>query len=92
MRLRGVIWECRLASSTGRVDLITDGDPTGEELTMSRYCLKCRMHREVQEAEEVTLKNGRAATRDKCGECGTTMFRIGEEAPSEQKVECTCAG
>ena len=44
---------------------------------MSGYCLKCRAHREMQEVEGVTLKNGRAAARGKCGECGTTMFRMG---------------
>lgn len=47
---------------------------------MTGYCLKCRAHREMQKAEEVTLKNGRAATRGKCGECGTTMFRMGGTA------------
>ena len=44
---------------------------------MSGYCLKCRAHRAMQEAEEVTLKNGRVATRSQCGECGTSMFRMG---------------
>ena len=44
---------------------------------MSGYRMKCRAHREMSAAEEVTLKNGRLATRGKCGECGTTMFRIG---------------
>ena len=44
---------------------------------MTGYCLKCREHREMQQAEEVTLKNGRLATRGKCDECGTTMFRMG---------------
>ena len=48
-----------------------------KEFTMNGYCLKCRAHREMQEPEEVTLKNGRLATRGKCGECGTTMFRMG---------------
>ncbi len=47
---------------------------------MSGYCLKCRAHREMQEPEEVTLKNERLATRGKCGECGTTMFRMGGTA------------
>lgn len=72
-----MIWECRPASSTGRVARIINDDPDIKELKMSGYCLKCRAHREMQEAEEVTLKNGRAATRGKCGECGTTMFRMG---------------
>ena len=42
---------------------------------MTGYCLKCRDHREMQEVEEVTMKNGRPASR---GKCGTTMFRIGK--------------
>ena len=44
---------------------------------MTGYCLKCKDHREIQEAEQVTMKNGRAATRGRCGECGSTMFRTG---------------
>ena len=45
---------------------------------MTGYCLKCRESREIQNSEQVTMKNGRPAIRGKCGECGTTMFRIGE--------------
>ena len=44
---------------------------------MTGYCLKCRESREIQNAQQVTMKNGRPATRGACGECGTTMFRIG---------------
>ena len=44
---------------------------------MTGYCLKCRESREMQEAEQITMKNGRAATRGKCAECGAAMFRIG---------------
>ena len=33
---------------------------------MTGYCLKCRESREMQEAEQVTMKNGRPATRGKC--------------------------
>ena len=45
---------------------------------MTGYCLKCRGIREIVEAEQVTMKNGRPATRGKCGECGRTMFSIGK--------------
>ena len=45
---------------------------------MQAYCLKCRDHREVDNAEAVTLKNGRPATRGKCATCGATVFRIGK--------------
>ena len=44
---------------------------------MTGYCLKCRESREIQKPEQVTMKNGRSAARGTCGECGTTMFRIG---------------
>ncbi len=45
---------------------------------MQAYCLKCRDHRDVQNAQQVTLKNGKPATRGKCAVCGATMFRIGK--------------
>ena len=40
------------------------------------YCVKCRQKREMQNAEEVTMKNGRKAMQGKCGVCGTKLFRI----------------
>ena len=39
-------------------------------------CVKCREKREMIEAEEVTMKNGRKAMQGKCPECGTKLFRI----------------
>ena len=45
---------------------------------MTGYCLKCRESREIQNGQPVTMKNGRAGTRGKCGECGATMFRMGK--------------
>ena len=45
---------------------------------MTGYCMKCKESREMQETEQVTMKNGRPATRGKCGECGTGMYRIGK--------------
>ena len=47
---------------------------------MQAYCLKCRAHRDIQNAEEVQLKNGRPATKGKCSVCGATVFRIGKAA------------
>ena len=44
---------------------------------MTGYCMKCRESRDIQDAQRVTMKNGRPATRGKCGDCGTTIFRIG---------------
>ena len=46
---------------------------------MQAYCLKCRTQREMREAKQVTLKNGRPATQGQCPVCGTKMFRIGKK-------------
>ena len=40
------------------------------------YCVKCKAKREMQEAEEVTMKNGRLAMKGKCPDCGTGLYRI----------------
>ena len=40
------------------------------------YCLKCRTKTESKDLEEVTTKNGKAATRGICSVCGTKTFRI----------------
>ncbi len=45
---------------------------------MEAYCFKCRSKREINNPEEVTLKNGRPATHGTCPECGTKVFRIGK--------------
>jgi RNase P subunit RPR2 len=41
------------------------------------YCVKCKAKREMKDAEEVTMKNGKPAVKGKCHECGTGMYRIG---------------
>jgi len=40
------------------------------------YCVKCKEKREMQDATEVTMKNGRRAMKGKCGVCGTGMYKI----------------
>jgi hypothetical protein len=44
---------------------------------MQGYCLKCREKREMQDANEVTLKNGRAAIQGACQICGTKITVMG---------------
>ena len=44
---------------------------------MTAYCMKCRQQREVSNAQSVTMKNGRPATKGTCSVCGTTVFKIG---------------
>ena len=45
---------------------------------MEGYCVKCRKKRTIGNAAQVTMKNGKPATRGTCPVCGTTMFRIGK--------------
>ncbi|MCH2674251.1 MAG: DUF5679 domain-containing protein [Chloroflexota bacterium] len=47
---------------------------------MQAYCFKCRNKREISNAQQVTLKNGRPATRGTCPECGTKVSRIGKSS------------
>ena len=44
---------------------------------MQGYCMKCREKREMQDAQEVTLKNGRAAMQGTCAVCGTKITVMG---------------
>lgn len=40
------------------------------------YCVKCKARKEIAEAVEETMKNGRRAIKGKCPTCGTVMFKI----------------
>lgn len=42
------------------------------------YCVKCKSKREIKDAKEITMKNGRPATQGLCPECGTKIFKIGK--------------
>ena len=46
---------------------------------MQGYCVKCREKREMKDAKEVTMKNGKPATKGVCPVCGTVMFKIGKK-------------
>jgi hypothetical protein len=54
-----------------------------EEDTVQGYCLKCREKREMQDASEVTLKNGRAAIQGTCPVCGTKITVMGGKKAAE---------
>lgn len=47
---------------------------------MQAYCLKCRTQREVKDARQIVMKNGKPATEGTCPVCGAKMFRIGKAA------------
>jgi NAD-dependent SIR2 family protein deacetylase len=40
------------------------------------YCVKCKSKKEMKDAKEVEMKNGRKAMKGKCPDCGTGMYRI----------------
>ena len=40
------------------------------------YCVKCKAKKEMKDAKEVTMKNGRKAMKGVCPSCGTGMYRI----------------
>jgi len=42
------------------------------------YCVKCKAKKEMVSPEEITMKNGRPATKGTCPDCGTKMFKIGK--------------
>jgi len=55
------------------------------------YCVKCKAKKEIAEAVEETMKNGRKAIKGKCPTCGTVMFKIlgGKGTPAPAAVPST---
>jgi RNase P subunit RPR2 len=64
--------ECRRPGST---------HPAEEEtMAVNGYCLKCKTSVEIKDAQAITMKNGKPATKGTCPTCGTTIFKIGKAA------------
>ena len=40
------------------------------------YCVKCKAKKEIAEAVEEVMKNGRKAIKGKCPTCNAVMFKI----------------
>jgi len=40
------------------------------------YCVKCKAKKEIVDAVEEVMKNGRKAIKGRCPTCGTIMFKI----------------
>ena len=40
------------------------------------YCVKCKAKKEIADAVEEQMKNGRKAIKGKCLTCGVVMFKI----------------
>ena len=45
---------------------------------MEAYCMKCKQKREMKDATQTTMKNGRPAIQGICPACGTKIFKIGK--------------
>lgn len=43
---------------------------------MEGWCVKCKANRVMNNAKEVTMKNGRKAMKGVCAKCGTGMYKI----------------
>lgn len=46
-------------------------------MAVNGYCMKCRDKRDMEGAQQITMKNGRPATQGTCPVCSTKMFKIG---------------
>ncbi|MBC8223065.1 hypothetical protein H8E65_00630 [Candidatus Bathyarchaeota archaeon] len=42
-------------------------------MEVTAYCVKCKVKRKMENAETVTLKNGRLAAKGTCPKCGSKM-------------------
>jgi len=55
------------------------------------YCVKCKAKKEIADAVEEIMKNGRRAIKGKCPTCGTVMFKIlgGKASPPPETPQPT---
>ena len=73
----GVLWMYEVdRQSQGARVRCGDGLSGGAALA-SGYCVKCKASREIKDAQQITMKNGRPATQGTCPVCGTKIFKIG---------------
>ena len=56
----------------GAIGLLMGGSKMGQQA----YCVKCKGKKEMSDAKQVTMKNGRKAMKGKCPSCGTGMYCI----------------
>jgi Zn finger protein HypA/HybF involved in hydrogenase expression len=65
--------------------------PARKNFMPEGYCVKCKAKKEIVDAVEETMKNGRKAIKGKCPTCGTVMFKIlgGKAAPAAPASEPT---
>ncbi|MFN8112906.1 MAG: DUF5679 domain-containing protein [Solirubrobacterales bacterium] len=64
---------------TGTIAASNQGASARKETDMPEgYCVKERKKVEIQNAEQITMKNGRPAITGTCPDCGTKIFKIGK--------------
>jgi len=54
---------------------------TQQETAQEAYCVKCKTKREIKNAHEEKMDNGRRALKGECPVCGTKLTRF---LPSEK--------
>ena len=47
-----------------------------DRLMAEGYCVKCKAKKEIANAVEEVMKNGRKAIKGTCPDCGGVMFKI----------------
>jgi ribosomal protein S27E len=47
-----------------------------KRMAETAYCVKCKEKREMKDAHQITMKNGRPAMQGACVVCGTKLTRI----------------
>lgn len=52
-------------------------------MQVTGYCVKCKEKREMKDAQEIKMKNGKPAVQGICPVCGTKMFKIGAAKKAE---------
>ncbi len=58
-------------------------------MDVEAYCMKCKATRKMNDAQEVTMENGRRAAKGICPVCGTKMTKF---LPSDKsKVAASAA-
>ena len=46
-------------------------------MAITGKCLKCRESKDLIDAEEITMKNGRKSIKGKCPDCKSGVMRFG---------------
>jgi hypothetical protein len=49
-----------------------------EQIAVEGYCLKDKMKVEMQNPQQITMKNGKPATKGTCPKCGGPIYKIGK--------------